>query len=119
MPATSHTLRALLRYAFSAFAAVVMLFGTAASFGQDATPPGEPPKKRDDLGERLIRKTVTNADEDIMATIVRLMTEVSRKMEIEFDPGEETQAVQGRVRAKLDEAIKAAASKQRMRRHSP
>ena len=54
-----------------------------------------------------------------MATIVRLMTDASRKMEIEFDPGEETQALQGRIQAKLDEAIKVAASKQRARKQSP
>lgn len=89
-----------------------------ASFGQDGTPPGEPPKKVDDLGERLIRKAVTDGEEDIMATIVRLMTETSRKMEIEFDPGEETQALQGRIQGKLDEAIKVAASKQRVRKQS-
>jgi len=53
-----------------------------------------------------------------MATIVRLMTEASRKMEIEFDPGEETQALQGRIQGMLDEAIKAAASKQRARKKS-
>lgn len=90
-----------------------------ASFGQDGTPPSIPPKKVDDLGERLIRKAVTDGEEDIMATIVRLMAEASRKMEIEFDPGEETQALQGRIQEKLDEAIKAAASKQRARKQSP
>lgn len=89
-----------------------------ASFGQDVTPPGQPPKKVDDLGERLIRKAVTDGEEDIMTTIVRLMTEASRKMEIEFDPGEETQALQGLIQEKLNEAIKAAASKQRVRNQS-
>lgn len=91
----------------------------AASFGQNGTSPGEPPRQVDDLGERLIRKTVTDGEEDIMSTIVRLMTEASRKMEIEFDPGEETQALQGRIQGKLEEAIKAAASKQRVRKQSP
>ena len=90
-----------------------------ASFGQDGTPPSQPPKKVDDLGQRLIRKAVTDGGEDIMATIVRLMTEATRKMEIEFDPGEETQALQGRIQEKLDEAIKAAASKQRAGKKSP
>lgn len=88
----------------------------AASFGQS---PPEPTRKTDDLGERLIRKAVTENEEDIMATIVRLMTEASQKMEIEFDPGEETQALQGRIQEKLDEAIKAAATKQRARPQAP
>ena len=92
---------------------------TTPSFGQDRTPLTDPPKKVDDLGQRLIRKAVTDGDEDIMATIVRMMTEASRKMEIDFDPGKETQALQGRIREKLDDAIKAAGSKQRLRRQSP
>jgi len=101
-----------------AVAAVVALFGPT-SFGQDRTPPSEPSKKADDLGQKLIRKAVTDGDEDIMAAIVRMMTEASRKMEIDFDPGKETQALQGRIQEKLDDAIKAAASKQRLRRQSP
>ena len=94
-------------------------FSATTSFGQDRTSPNEPPKKTDDLGQRLIRKALNDADEDIMAAIVRMMTEASRKMEIDFDPGKETQALQGRIQEKLDEAIKAAASKQRLRRQSP
>ncbi len=100
----------------AALALTPILVVPAAKGGQDGTPPREPPKKVDDLGERLIRKTVADGEEDIMATIVRLMTEASHKMEIEFDPGEETQALQGRIQGKLDEAIKAAASKQRARK---
>jgi len=95
-----------------------MLAVPAASFAQDGPPPNGPPKKVDDLGERLIRKAVTGSEENIMAMIVRMMTEVSRKMEIEFDPGKETQALQGRIQEKLNEAIKAAASKQRTRKQS-
>ncbi|MEK7730739.1 MAG: hypothetical protein AAB363_02670 [Planctomycetota bacterium] len=119
MGQTRHAVRSLRGFVFVAVGVVVLLFGIPASFGQDGTPPSEPPKKVDDLGERLIRKAVTDGEEDIMATIVRLMTEASRKMEIEFDPGEETQALQGRIQEKLEEAIKAAASKQRARKQSP
>ena len=97
---------------------VFLCFSGTASFGRDGPPPSEPPKKVDDLGLRLIRKAVTDGEENIMATIVQLMTEASRKMEIEFDPGKETQAMQVRIREKLDEAIKAAASKQRARKQS-
>src|SRR3989304_5251682 len=56
-----------------ALALTPILVAPAATGGQDGTPPGEPPKKVDDLGERLIRKAVTDGEEDIMATIVRLM----------------------------------------------
>jgi hypothetical protein len=119
MVGTRHAVRTLCRIVFVAVGVVVVLLGIPASFGQDGTPPGEPSKKVDDLGERLIRKAVTDGEEDIMATIVRLMTEASRKMEIEFDPGEETQALQGRIQEKLEEAIKAAASKQRAGKKSP
>ncbi len=100
--------------------ALISIPAVAASFGQDGPPPpSEPPKKVDDLGERLIRKAVTDSEENLMATIVRLMTEASRKMEIEFNPGMETQALQSRIQGKLDEAIQAAASKQRARKQSP
>lgn len=101
------------------FSVVVIVMGGLASFGQDGPPTSEPPKKVDDLGERLIRKAVSEGEEDLMATIVRLMTEASRKMEIDFDPGKETQATQSRIQEKLDEAIKAAASRQRARKQSP
>ncbi len=97
----------------------VSAMGGLATFGQEPLPPGEPRKKLDDLGGRLIRKAVTDGEEDLMATIVRLMSEASRKMEIDFDPGRETQAMQGQIQEKLDEAIKAAASRQRARRQSP
>ena len=107
------------RIPHSTFGVAVYVMGSLASFGQDGPPPSEPPNKIDDLGKRLIRKAVTDGEDDLMATIVRMMTEASRKMEIEFDPGKETQAMQGRIQEKLDDAIKAAASKQRARKQSP
>lgn len=117
MRAKSYIVR--IRTAWVAALAALGLFGAPPLSGQERTPPGEPTKKKDELGERLIRKVVTDGEEDIMATIVRLMTEASRKMEIEFDPGKETQALQDRIQEKLDDAIKAAASKQRARKQSP
>ena len=118
MGRTRHAVRTLRRFFFVAVGLVYVLFGMPASFSQDGTPTDQPPKKVDDLGERLVRRAVRDGEEDLMATIVRLMTEASRKMEIEFDPGEETQALQGRIQGMLDEAIKAAASKQRARKKS-
>ena len=48
-----------------------------------------------------------------MARIMRLMGEAARKLEIEFDVGAETRALQVRIVDGLDEAIKAAASQRR------
>jgi len=76
----------------------------------DSTPP---PDRDDDLGERLIRKAVEDAEEDVMAEIIRLMTESSRRLEIEFDTADETQAVQRQIVSGLDEAIKTAAARVR------
>jgi len=95
-----------------------MFCATSILRAQDP-PPVKPPKDPDDLSARLIRKAVTESDEDLMDTIVRLMTDSAKKMEIEFDPGEKTQAVQKSIHEKLDEAIKAAAARQRIRKQSP
>jgi hypothetical protein len=70
------------------------------------------------LGERLIRKTATNSDEDLMDGIIRMMNDAARRLEIEFDAGDETQEVQQAVLAGLNDAIKAAASQRRLRRRS-
>ncbi len=118
MACTEHTLSTSRRFAFAFLAMAILAIGEPALLGQDRTPPVEPAKKPDELGERLVRKAVAEGQEDLMGTIVRLMTDASRKMEIEFNPGKETQALQGRIQGKLDEAIKAAASKQRTKKQS-
>ena len=112
-------MRTLHGFVLVAVGVMAVLFSIPAAFAQEDTSPNKPPQRVDDLGERLIRKAVTDGEEDIMATIVRLMTEATRKMEIEFDPGDETQALQGRIQVKLEEAIRAAASKQRARKQAP
>lgn len=67
--------------------------------------------KQKDLSERLIRESATASGEGVMDRIVRLMNESARRLEIEFDAGDETQAVQLRISKELDDAIKMAASR--------
>lgn len=76
--------------------------------------PTSKPKKRDsDLARKLIDKAASDSDEDVMATIMRIMRDVAQRLEIRFDPGEETQGAQQRIVEKLDEAIKIAGSRRR------
>ena len=82
-------------------------------------PPSKAKSEPGDLSGRLIRKAVTETDEDLMEVILRLMADSAKKMEIDFDPGEATRTVQKSIQEKIDEAIKVAASKQRMKRQSP
>lgn len=75
------------------------------SGGQD-----EPP---DRLGERLIRKAVTDTDEDMMTELLRLMSNAARRLSVEFDPGTTTQREQEQIIQRLDEAIQQAAANRR------
>ena len=71
---------------------------------------------KEDLAEKLLRKTVAGTDEDLMAQILRLMNESSRKLSLDFDPGAQTQGMQATIMERLEEAIKvAAAQRQRSR----
>lgn len=72
-------------------------------------------KQGEDLGKRLLRKAVSESDEDVMATMLRLMGESERKLGIDFDPGDETRQVQSNILDKLNDAIKTA-GKRRMSR---
>ena len=67
------------------------------------------------LGERLIRQAHGDADEDVMDTILRLMSSAAQRLEIELDAGEETQAVQRQIMDQLDAAIKIAGVRRRVR----
>ncbi len=97
-------------------AAFVALSGWAGA--QDVKPPAQEPKDTDDLADRLIRRTAEGTDEDVMDLILRLMNESGRQLDIKFDPGMATQAVQSRILEKLDDAIKTAAMKRRSRSKS-
>lgn len=73
-------------------------------------------KKPDDLSKRLLRKAMKQSEEDVMDAILRLMNESRHKVEVEFDPGEQTQALQQDIVEKLDQAIQAAAKNRRRTR---
>ena len=76
--------------------------------------PSKDEKKPDDLAAKLIRSTVDESNsEDPMVAMMRDMTEIAQKLQVDFDPGEQTQAQQRQVSARLDEAIKAAAARRR------
>ena len=63
-------------------------------------------KQSDDLAGKLMRRRLNDSDEDLMDGIMRLMGDVARKLQINFDPGDQTQTVQREISGKLDEAIK-------------
>ncbi len=97
-----------------------------AAFGAVTPPPTHAPvqdaaqvqDQDDDLADRLLRKSAGEEDEDVMDRIMRLMAEAGRRLELGFDPGDETQAVQARILKELDDAINEAASRQRRRQSS-
>lgn len=95
---------------------IVTLFFVATAWSEK--PPPTPPKdvETEKLGDRLVRRAASQTDEDIMAAILRLMDEAASKLEIEFDAGEETQALQTSILERLDEAIRMAASQRRASR---
>ena len=93
---------------------VPQTLGAQASGAQ--TTDEEDKRKASDLSDRLIRGATNASDEDVMATIVRLMGKASEKLSIELDPGAETQDIQRRIADQLDEAIKTAAAQRRMSR---
>jgi hypothetical protein len=81
--------------------------------------PAKTQTKPDELAAKLIRNTVNQStSEDPMIAIVREMSEVAERLQVDFDPGEQTQAQQQQVSAKLDEAIKAAAARRRAQSQS-
>jgi len=89
-----------------------------AAHAQDEPPPEKPAPQKgdaalDDLGQKLVRKAIDESEEDVMSVMIRLMGESARRLELDFDCGEETQAVQRRVLEELDSAIKEAAARTR------
>ncbi len=89
---------------------------TAAA--QDPPLPPQPEGSDEKLGERLIRKAVTDSDEDLMDTVINLMSDAAHLLEIDFDAGEQTQTVQREILDRLNDAIKVAASQRRPRRQT-
>ncbi len=68
-------------------------------------------KKQQDLARRLVRKAGDDRDEDIMAELIRMMAESTKKLSIDFDAGPDTQAIQQSIAQRLDDAIKLAAAR--------
>lgn len=98
-------------------AAVVWIVLPASLAQEEAAKEKPTPAKGDaaldELGQKLMRKVIDDSPEDVMAAMIRLMGESARRLEVDFDAGEETQAVQRRVLEELDSAIKEAASRRR------
>lgn len=101
-------------------AVLIILLGAPGftSFGREPPEPKPDREKKEDLGERLIRKAVTDEDEDVMDNMIRLMDESAKRLEIHFDSGERTQHVQDRILRQLEEAIQQAASMTRSKSRS-
>lgn len=74
-------------------------------------------REKGGLGQRLIREAA-GVQEDVMDTVVRLMGESARSLEIEYDAGPDTQAVQREIVDQLENAIKKAAARRRPIRQS-
>jgi len=96
-------------------AGALFVIGLFALVGAEAAaqPRGLDDDENERLGEKLIRTAGGDANEDVMDGLVRLMDGAARRLEIELDAGSETQTLQERIVARLDEAIALAASRQR------
>lgn len=82
----------------------------------EGPPPRDDPTKKDErskLGERLIRDTDSGGVEDVMDELIRLMDRSARNLDVAFDAGSETQAVQRTILERLDDAIRKAAAQRR------
>jgi len=95
----------------------VPVLGVGSVHGQDADQK-EPPKRERDVGKRLIRDVAESADADLMAQIMRLMSDVQQRLDVEFDPGEGTRATQQEIVDRLNDAIQLAARQRRNSRQS-
>ncbi|HNQ22976.1 MAG TPA: hypothetical protein PKK06_07775 [Phycisphaerae bacterium] len=89
------------------------LLGGFSVRAQEPPPPDTQSATEEDLSKKLVRQVTSASDEDVMDRLLRLMDESARQLSIEFDPGTQTQAVQGRIIEQLDEAIKVAAAQRR------
>jgi hypothetical protein len=105
--------------------ALVMALACPAIRAGAQTPPTPPPTTEDppappdgDLAEKLTRRATDASEEDIMAELIRLMSEASRRLDVEFDAGDETQAVQATILRRLDDAIQQAAAQRKLQQSS-
>ncbi|MCG3130150.1 MAG: hypothetical protein FLDDKLPJ_00898 [Phycisphaerae bacterium] len=66
-------------------------------------------QEEEDLARKLVRQTTGEGEDDLMTKIMRMMSEGARRLEVMFDAGAETQALQKEIIKELDKAIAAAA----------
>jgi len=78
----------------------------------------EEPKRESKVGQRLIREVAEGTESDIMDEIMRMMSDVERRLDIEFDSGAETRAVQDEIVKRLNNAILLAAKQRRRSQQS-
>lgn len=97
----------------TALAVIICAYVTAVPAAGQRSPEPQPPDK---LGEKLIREARGETERDVMDAVTRLMEGVSRRLQVDFDTGEKTRAMQADILEKLDEAIKTAAAQRRPRR---
>lgn len=91
---------------------LLFLFVTPVVAG-DEPPAAEDRQREQRLGEKLLKKAAKGGEEDVMDRISRLMGEAAKRLQVDLDSGDDTQAVQRSVLEQLDRAIKQAAAQRR------
>lgn len=112
---------ATIRRLYAAAVSAVAALGASSLALAAPPPPPEPPAQiqpeekntGDDLARKLLRKAQSSGDEDVMEQIMRLMDEAAANMDVKLNPGPATQQLHQDILAKLDEAIREAASRRR------
>lgn len=98
------------------FIATTLVGVRAHAQSEPLQPVREPEEERtqDELAKKLMRDTVEQpGSTDLMDEMIRSMAEIAHKLQIKFDPGEQTQTQQREVANMLDRAIKEAASRRK------
>ncbi|MCC7290918.1 MAG: hypothetical protein IT449_02515 [Phycisphaerales bacterium] len=92
----------------------LLLAATVALLACVASPCVHAQDTADDLKRKLIKETTGGADDgDVMSRILALMGQTARRLEVEFNPGADTQKAQETLIKELDDAIKQAAANTR------
>ena len=69
--------------------------------------------------ERLIRESIRGDEEDVMDRLTRRMAEAADQLQLKFDTGPQTQALQQAILEDFEEAIETAAAQRRAMRRRP
>lgn len=92
---------------------VAALLMCTSAYGQQKEPDAQREDELKKAGNRLIRKTVSATEEDVMERIIRVMNRVGRRLEVDFDTGMPTQSMQDEIVKQLDDAIAQAGAQRR------